>query len=78
MIENIADVAAVADVSAHGPDANNVISRGDVAACIYTQCDVVTASRVVIERMKTLGCVAFARRIATKRPITVGRVPGPA
>jgi len=78
LIENVADVAAVTDVSAHGPDANNVISRGNVAACIYTQCDVITASRIVIERMKTFGCVTLARRIPTKRPITAGGVPGPA
>ena len=77
MIENVADVAAVAEVGAYGPDANNVISRGDLAACISAQCDVVTASRIGAERLKTLGCVAVSSCIVTKRPIPVRRVPGP-
>ena len=68
MIENVADVTAVAHVGAHGPDANNVISRADAAAGIITQGDVETASCIGTERLKTVGCVVVARCIVTKAP----------
>jgi len=76
LIENVADLAAVAHVRAHGPDANNVISRADAAAGIITQGDVGTASCIVTKRLKTVGGVVVAHCIVTKRPTTVGRVPG--
>ena len=35
MIENVADVAAVDDVGASGPDANNVISRATPLPALF-------------------------------------------
>ena len=78
MIENVVDIAAVADVGARGPDANNIISSADAAAGIITQGDVETASCIGTERLKTVGCVVVARCIVTKRATTVSRVLGPA
>lgn len=78
MIENVVDIAAVAHVRARGPDANNVISRGDAAAGINTQGDVETACCIVTKSLTTVGRVVVAHCVVTKRPNTGGRVPGPA
>ena len=59
MIDNVADVAAVAHVGTHGPDANNVISRGYAAASVITQGDVETAGCIGTEGLKTVGCVVL-------------------
>ena len=71
LIENVADVAAVAHVVAHGSDANNIISRAYAAASIITQGDVETAGRVGTKRVKAVGCVIAARCVVTKRPNAV-------
>ena len=68
----------MAHVRAHGPNANNVISRADAAAGIITQGDIETASCIGTERLKTVGCVVVANCIVTKRPTTVSRVLGTA
>jgi hypothetical protein len=74
MIEDVADVAAVAHVRASSPDANNVISGGNAAAGTSTQPNVEAASRVVSERLKTVGCVVVAHCIVKKRPTAVSCV----
>jgi len=72
--ENVADIAAVAHVLAIGADNDNVIRRGHAPAGAHAQRDVVAASGVEIERIRTDGRVADAASVFNKCMTTVGSV----
>ena len=72
--EDLADIAAAANVRTVGTDTNNVIGRGDVEARTSAQGDIVVADGVAKERSITDSRVKAAIGIVKKRLQTVGRV----